>query len=883
MGQIEQERPVYKSFSRFALKLPESQHILITVLIGFCVALGFSARAQVTANWTGKGNDSLWTDANNWDTLAVPGANGVNDAAVINLQGSNFVFLNTNLTIGSISLGNGQGTNILEVAGGSIQFAQALSIATNGIFQIQTNLTVTGGNFQNSGTIILPPGLGSNFLTINCNFTNYGVIEVETNSTLDFNAESPGPSPQFESGTTFAGPGTVQFISGELINCDGTITVDGTIVLNSVQAGDAIWTGPGLLQFIAGSMNNDTFSPGFNVQLISSNSKIFEGTCTNEGTIRVLGSGELVADPAPYDSSRFYNSGLFQIETNFDLENLLGFQNTGTIKIPAALGVVSLTMDCPFTNYGTIDVEANSTLNFVTAISASAPEFESGTVFAGPGTVELISGNQPIYSDGTITVDGTFVLNIPQAGDAIWTGPGLLQFVAGSMGNDTFAPGFNVQLIGPDSKTFEGACTNEGTIRVLGTGGLVADPPPYDSSFFYNAGVFQIETNFELDYLLGFQNAGTIKVPSGLGPQSLALNCPFTNSGVIDVETNSELDISNSIFGSGSQTYLDGTSFTGPGTVSFMGDDIEGIACYGTITANGRLDLQTGMSGASTWTGSGLLSWLSGAISSITFAPGFHAQISGPNEKFLTGTCTNLGTVCWLGGSQLNDTMTCGQFNNAGILQIKTDGIWNNIPIKNESTGTFHQFAGTFSVASFTNGGAIQVANGFLNVATNFFSCSNSSYQVTVSGTTPGTNFNQLTAQSLTLGGSLQVILTNGFSPGIGNSFAIMNGTRSGSFSSTVLPSPQNNLMWGVQYAPASVVLEAGQPGVALTNTSFANGAFQFSLNGFPSSSYDIQASTNLIDWTTILTNYPFSGSVTITDTNAADFGYRFYRARIFP
>jgi hypothetical protein len=109
-----------------------------------------------------------------------------------------------------------------------------------------------------------------------------------------------------------------------------------------------------------------------------------------------------------------------------------------------------------------------------------------------------------------------------------------------------------------------------------------------------------------------------------------------------------------------------------------------------------------------------------------------------------------------------------------------------------------------------------------------------------------------------------------------------MTGSRSGSFSSTTLPAPQGNLMWHVQYSPTSVALEVAETG-ALTDMGFANGAFQFSLNGLASGSYDIQTSSNLIDWTTILTNYPFSGSVTVTDTNAAEFSLRFYRARIFP
>src|SRR5205814_3922651 len=130
----------------------------------------------------------------------------------------------------------------------------------------------------------------------------------------------------------------------------------------------------------------------------------------------------------------------------------------------------------------------------------------------------------------------------------------------------------------------------------------------------------------------------------------------------------------------------------------------------------------------------------------------------------------------------------------------------------------------------------------------------------------------QLSAQNLALNGSLQVTLTNGFSPGNGSSFVIAtNAVRSGSFAALTVPPLQSNLTWRVRYMPDSVILDVGTP-PALSNVAFTNGQFQLSLSGFASSAYDIQVSTNLFDWTTIETNSPFPGSINFTDTNAVNF-----------
>src|ERR1017187_450094 len=61
-----------------------------------------------------------------------------------------------------------------------------------------------------------------------------------------------------------------------------------------------------------------------------------------------------------------------------------------------------------------------------------------------------------------------------------------------------------------------------------------------------------------------------------------------------------------------------------------------------------------------------------------------------------------------------------------------------------------------------------------------------------------------------------------------------------------------------------------------------ANG-FELKLSGPMVPSYVIEASTNLTNWTPISTNSGLTGSVVFTDTEAANFSQRFYRAMTIP
>jgi len=67
---------------------------------------------------------------------------------------------------------------------------------------------------------------------------------------------------------------------------------------------------------------------------------------------------------------------------------------------------------------------------------------------------------------------------------------------------------------------------------------------------------------------------------------------------------------------------------------------------------------------------------------------------------------------------------------------------------------------------------------------------------------------------------------------------------------------------------------------VALTPAVHASGQYSFAVAGVPGCKYEVQASTNLINWTPMQTN---TAPFTFVDTNAGKFSRRFYRSVFIP
>src|SRR5262249_41154349 len=131
-----------------------------------------------------------------------------------------------------------------------------------------------------------------------------------------------------------------------------------------------------------------------------------------------------------------------------------------------------------------------------------------------------------------------------------------------------------------------------------------------------------------------------------------------------------------------------------------------------------------------------------------------------------------------------------GSLVNSGLFNIESDlTSYDPWTLKNLAGGRLVQTAGNSSLDTVNNDGEVEVDTGQMSLSGSFNSGVNSSYKLVLGGYAPANQFGQLNVQSLNLGGSLLVSLTNGFLPTNGASFLIAtNVTRSGQFTSVSLP-----------------------------------------------------------------------------------------------
>ena len=111
-----------------------------------------------------------------------------------------------------------------------------------------------------------------------------------------------------------------------------------------------------------------------------------------------------------------------------------------------------------------------------------------------------------------------------------------------------------------------------------------------------------------------------------------------------------------------------------------------------------------------------------------------------------------------------------------------------------------------------------------------------------------------------------------------------------GNQSYTFTPGPSNGLYWieaEVQwpdgrraFATNSITISTNAPPQLSNPQKGPGGGFSFVLAGTPLATYVLQASTNLATWQNIATNtLPASGVSSVTDSQAAAFTRRYYRA----
>jgi hypothetical protein len=250
----------------------------------------------------------------------------------------------------------------------------------------------------------------------------------------------------------------------------------------------------------------------------------------------------------------------------------------------------------------------------------------------------------------------------------------------------------------------------------------------------------------------------------------------------------------------------------------------------------------------------------------------------GEDNMELDGLLINAGTLTWSGSGDNLD------FNSGTLTNLATGTITITADVSTDGSGTIGNAgllrkAGTTGTTTlnvdFVNTGVIEVDSGTLAVPGGF-SMGAGALTVALSGIGTG-QFGQLAVSgSVTLNGTLNVILTNNFVPAISNQFQIVSCTsRSGTFASVNVPAGIS-----VTYSNSGVYLVVTRPlPVQILSPQLINGELSFGFDTASNQSYSILQNTNLATTNWVLyTNFSGNGSLMLFDVPVTNTPQQFFR-----
>ncbi|MCA9232550.1 MAG: hypothetical protein KDA57_18015 [Planctomycetales bacterium] len=195
-------------------------------------------------------------------------------------------------------------------------------------------------------------------------------------------------------------------------------------------------------------------------------------------------------------------------------------------------------------------------------------------------------------------------------------------------------------------------------------------------------------------------------------------------------------------------------------------------------------------------------------------------QIRINNGATLNNTVSNLTA----GGGSRTTVDAGGVLNVLGATTLELNGalLVNNGTVTgtvNVNYGSLAKGTGTYDVVNVNEGGVyspgtspgISTATS-VNFESGSFASGAPQLTMEIGGTTLGTEYDQLDVSGLlSLGGALNVVLINGFSPLAGQSFDILNwGTLAGTFQQVNLPTLAGGLAWNTSQLYTTGVLSVG-------------------------------------------------------------------------
>jgi T5SS/PEP-CTERM-associated repeat protein len=748
-------------------------------------------------------------------------------------------------TAGAVRIGNastGIGTAIVTGADSTLNMAGVMQIGVDGL----GNFAITsGGRATTTGTVQMSlnglsesnavvSGAGSRWTTgaitvgslgnANLTVNGGGVLETTGNATIANGAASLSKA-------IVSGAGSAWNISGSLNiagSGTGTLNIDSDASLAATGAltiGDPAGTQVGTLNFNGGTISAGSFTRvGASAFNWTDGTLLINGGAFNNGGANLVINGSALDDLPALRLSSGATSAVAQ------LPNLtIGSDRQGALIVSGGSNFQTTTAALGGADGGSGSLHVEG---LGSTFSTTGDLGVGGTTAAAGGL-----GGVTLGPGGTVTANGTLRL---WGGGSINIAGGTLRFntLAANGGKTSFSSG-TVQVLTDFNANAAALDALLGPAHTLGVGRTIETPDKtmnLQSNLTVSGGavagnVLALTANI----VARFDGGGTgtfnggITNPAGariyVTDATVGAGTTFSNGGELHLAdstaTVNGTGLSNSGLVEGSGRINSTVTNNAAGQVRVAaGQRLEVLGASGTNVNNGLVDVDGGaiefgraVINSNVSPSSGLIAarnatlrFQAGLLNSgaLTFSAGVSDVFGDVTNQ---NNLTTPGRIVVTGGAQANffdDVVNGGSIQVSAAGSLQSTAVFLGSLSGSGVTGTGHVFLEGdtrpgFSPGTMAFGG--DVSFGPL-----------STLNIELAGTTPGTQYDRVTvAESVAIGGELNVSLLNNFKPVIGDTFQIVTATDvDGTFFSVVLPQLAGGASWDLNYGAGAVSLSVG-------------------------------------------------------------------------
>ena len=745
-----------------------------------------------------------------------------------------------------------------------------------------TNTLTSGTYIANSGNVYVPLGSSGGIVTLSANVTEEsggqilnsnngnanalnGLTSITSTGALTIGGVAFADSGNFSNAGALTILGGESFSVGSLTQISGGSLTAGTYVLDSnlnlTGTAQTITTNAATLTLGGGTIENT-----------SNSTNALAGLAFNTKNLTIAGTSNAVSTTA----ASFSNTGTLTINgsDSFTAGNLTqissGKLTAGTYVLGGNLNLTTTGISIT-TNSATLTLQGGTiNSNGVNALSALASNTKTLTIagtsnaisttatsFSNTGTLTINSGDSFTASkltqiSGTTLTAGTYVLSgnldLTTSGINITTNSATLTLSGGTIKsngvNTLSALASNTKsltIAGTDNNisTTASSFSNTVTLTINSGDSFTAPALTQISGSTLTAGTYVLAGNLDLTATANITTnsanltleGGSIKTGSTNDLANLA-----TNTNSVTLASNASFTAAGNFTNSGALTINKGSTFTltGSHTLTNLSG---GTLASGTYTIGGTLQLTSTNGGIATnaanltltGTAAKINDGSSNALASLNNNTGSLTLSSSATLTTASSNFTNSGTVVVSKGTTLTVGGTGNSYNqSAGTTTV--DGTLVGAGATGISvTGGTIQGAGTLKTnVSIGGSGTAPTINigdagkaGLLSITGTYTQLSSGAMNVSIGGTTVGTQYSQLKVTgSASLGGTLSAALVNGFTPTIGQTFTILTASSiSGTFTNSTI-AINSSEHFAISYTSTGVILTVASGPASNSNTT---------------------------------------------------------------